>query len=398
MLTLPLHPRQARIVVEGERRGVAREACGVAAILGEGGLERARGPAQVSGPADVLADLDIIGGTQADRVRKQLLRSVATGNRLHGDASEALQRCILAGYPDRIARRRKPKGSELVLSGGGTARLAESSVVRDAELMVAVDAEERGEKGRVGQVTVRSACAISADWLLDDHPDRLRESTTYVWNGDGARVDVVRKLSYDQLTLDESRAPARSDDQAASRVLCEALRERGARTLVDGEALDRLLGRVAFVRVHAPELELPEVDLDRALEELCRGKTRVDEIADGELFVALLAPLDGKQRRALDELAPERVTLARGRAVRVDYPPGQPPQIASRLQDFFGMRAGPTVARGRVALTLHLLAPNQRAVQVTSDLAGFWERHYPSIRRELCRRYPKHSWPEDPRM
>jgi ATP-dependent helicase HrpB len=90
------------------------------------------------------------------------------------------------------------------------------------------------------------------------------------------------------------------------------------------------------------------------------------------------------------------VTLARGRQVRVNYEPGKPPWIASRLQDFFGMREGPRVAGGRVALVLYLLAPNQRPVQVTSDLAGFWERHYPAVRRELGRRYPRHAWPEEP--
>jgi ATP-dependent helicase HrpB len=94
--------------------------------------------------------------------------------------------------------------------------------------------------------------------------------------------------------------------------------------------------------------------------------------------------------------APERVPLAGGRQVRVTYDRNHAPWIASRLQDFFGMREGPRVAGGRVPLVLHLLAPSNRPVQVTSDLAGFWERHYPQVRRELGRRYPKHKWPESP--
>ncbi len=100
--------------------------------------------------------------------------------------------------------------------------------------------------------------------------------------------------------------------------------------------------------------------------------------------------------RALARFAPERVRLARGREVRVHYAEGMQPWIASRLQDFFGMQTTPAIADGRRPLVVHLLAPNQRAVQVTSDLAGFWERHYPALRRELGRRYPKHAWPEDP--
>ena len=101
-------------------------------------------------------------------------------------------------------------------------------------------------------------------------------------------------------------------------------------------------------------------------------------------------------RRLLEEIAPERITLPRGRAVKVHYEENQPPWIASRLQDFFGMRSTPAVARGTTPVVVRLLAPNQRPVQMTSDLAGFWTRLYPQVRRELARRYPKHSWPEDP--
>ena len=102
-------------------------------------------------------------------------------------------------------------------------------------------------------------------------------------------------------------------------------------------------------------------------------------------------------RRLLEEIAPERIRLPGGRQVRVHYERGQPPWIASRLQDFFGMRQSPTVARGAPPVVVHLLAPNQRPVQMTTDLAGFWQRLYPQVRRELSRRYPKHRWPEDPR-
>ena len=98
----------------------------------------------------------------------------------------------------------------------------------------------------------------------------------------------------------------------------------------------------------------------------------------------------------VDRLAPERVTLGGGRAVTIGYEAGKAPSIESRLQDFFGMNDGPRVGAGRVPLVLELLAPNHRAVQVTTDLAGFWQRHYPAVRKELMRKYPRHSWPEDP--
>ena len=98
----------------------------------------------------------------------------------------------------------------------------------------------------------------------------------------------------------------------------------------------------------------------------------------------------------VERFAPERIALLGGRHAAIAYDDGKPPWIESYLQDFFGMSATPKIADGRVALVVHLWAPNKRAVQVTSDLAGFWQRHYPALRRELMRKYPRHNWPEDP--
>lgn len=106
--------------------------------------------------------------------------------------------------------------------------------------------------------------------------------------------------------------------------------------------------------------------------------------------------LNLEQARLVDRMAPEQVAIAGRRQVRVNYERGKPPWIASRLQDFFGMTEGPRIAGGRIPLVLHLLAPNQRPVQVTTDLAGFWLRTYPQVRRELSRKYPRHAWPENP--
>ena len=140
--------------------------------------------------------------------------------------------------------------------------------------------------------------------------------------------------------------------------------------------------------------------MDAALGEMCEGRRSFAELREaaraGELIERLRGGLTQEQSRLVARAAPERVTLARGRQARVKYERGRAPYVASRLQDFFGMSDGPRVACGRVALVLQLLAPNQRPVQVTTDLAGFWSRHYPSVRRELGRRYPRHAWPEDP--
>ena len=309
----------------------------------------------------------------------------------------------LAGFPDRVARRRAPGSDEVVLAGGGSARLAPESVVREAPLLVAVDAEERRARagGRPGQggIVVRIASAATQEMLLDLFPDALRYEEEVRWNPAAERVDAFERLVYGDLVLEESRA-AKVDADRASEALAEAALARGARAFAEEGAVDRLAARIAFAARHAPETGLSppsEEDVAAALRELCAGRRSFAELREDGLEGALLARLAPAQRAALERLAPDRVTLPGGRSVKVRYEGGdKPPFVESRLQDFFGMADGPKLAAGRVPLVLHLLAPNGRAQQVTTDLAGFWERHYPALRRALMRRYPKHAWPEDP--
>ena len=480
MLRLPLHPRLGRIVAEAEGRGVAREACTVAALIserdirasrvafgsparGEGrdgsrdeGRERvrARRDAETHGSSDLLELLNLFNEAESrgfaadalrrldldqnavrvvERVSRQLRRMLrrgggakvesrvegtSAGSGLSEDDERALLVSILAGYPDRVARRRaQPErrdasagrteaSAELLLSGGGTAELAPSSVVRRAEFLVAVDAEERGDAprqpSRAAKTVVRLASAVEPDWLLDLFADALAERVEARWNARDERVEVVRRLVYDQLVVDEWRAP-RAEGPEVTRALAEAALDVGPRAFADPEETERLLARVEFVARTFPESGIPvlgEEEVRAALAEMCEGLRGFAELREagraGGLSERLRRRLTHEQWRLVTQMAPERVTLAKGRQARVRYESGRQPSVASRLQDFFGMREGPRVAGGRVGVVLQLLAPNQRPVQVTTDLAGFWERHYPSVRRELGRRYPRHAWPEDP--
>ncbi len=249
---------------------------------------------------------------------------------------------------------------------------------------------------------MRLASKVEPDWLLDLFPEALAEKTEARWNAQGERVELLRRLTYDQLVIDEWRAP-RVEGEEVTRALAEAALNVGPHAFADLEEVERFVARVEFVARTFPEAGLPPLDdedVRQALAELCEGRRSFAELRDaargGGLVEALRRRLSPAQSRLLAQMAPERVPLARGRQARVRYERGQAPSVASRLQDFFGMREGPRVAAGRVALVLQLLAPSQRPVQVTTDLAGFWSRHYPSVRRELGRRYPRHAWPEDP--
>jgi ATP-dependent helicase HrpB len=204
-------------------------------------------------------------------------------------------------------------------------------------------------------------------------------------------------MAFGALLLDESRGVAQPS-AAAARLLYEAARSRGVLASLVHEGWGGLVARLALLREHFPEAGLPEVtdtlDESAALR-LCEGRVSFAELRESDPAAELRQSLDQVGQRLLSTEAPELFLLPGGRRTEIHYEPGKPPWIESRLQDFFGMQQGPRICRGRVPLTLHLLAPNGRAQQVTSDLSGFWERHYPTVRRELMRKYPRHPWPED---
>ncbi|HWV37966.1 MAG TPA: ATP-dependent helicase C-terminal domain-containing protein [Vulgatibacter sp.] len=441
---LPIHPRLGRIAIEGESLGVPEDACVIASLAAERdprtearafGGRRAAG--KVSGSSDLVElleryreaeragfspprlramGLDPRAVDAVSRASRQLARSIGRGGRggargggrgvdrsrggIDGETEDALLRCVLAGYPDRVAKRRTPTGRELVLAGGGTAELAETSVVHDATFLVAVAAEERQARpGASRGGVVRLASAIEPEWLLDLAPDEVIERDEYLWDGDAERVVRLEQLRYGAVALQESRAAAPPSPEAA-RVLAKEAIARGIEAFAPEGAIESVLARLALAREHLPEVGFPDpsgAELEAILASACERLRSFAELRESRLPDLILGGLGQEQQRILARELPERVALPGGRQVRVHYDRSRPPWIESRIQDFFGMAQGPAICRGRLPLTLHLLAPNQRAVQVTSDLAGFWERHYPSIRRELGRRYPKHAWPEDGR-
>lgn len=448
MLRFPLHPRLARLVVEGEARGVADLACGAAALLGERGVRPNDHVAHTDADADVLVDLSDLarmrrGGDDDDtprggllpgpahrvrQVQQQLLRmvsrppggaggargsagAVSSGSRPGSSGSRELQAredqlrwALLAAFPDRVAQARDDADGArvLALAGGGAARLGPASVVRTSPWLLALAVEQRqanfrGAPGREGDrgsaVLVRSACAIEPDWLIEMFPDEIEARDELVFNQARERVEGRAELRYHGLLLDAT--PHRVLPAGATALLRDAALAAGpGRFVGDPEALGGLLARTAFAARHSPEIPaLTDADVRAALAELCEGRTSFAELRAAGLLGHLQARVP---MHLLDRLAPGHLQLPGGRRVAVQYEPDKPPWVASRLQDFFGMARGPAIADGRVPVVLHLLAPNGRAEQVTTDLAGFWDRHYPDLRRSLMRRYPRHAWPEDP--
>jgi len=325
-----------------------------------------------------------------------------------------LARALLAGYPDRVGRVRGGEGSarrqgnaktrELVLSGGGSAQAADDALTRAHGFFAVVEAQGTGttfkgrdEPGARAQVKARSLVAIEPEWLLDLNAGDVSEEDVVLWDADAERVEGKRLLKYGQVVLDEGPLNAGTVGDAVSQLLLKQARAAGLRAWCDLDEAAAFIGRARFVASRTPEFPtFDEETLDAILARLCEGKRSFKQLRESGGVTALRGSLTPAQASLMERMAPARVSLKKGRPLEVHYEEGKPPWCESRLQDFFGMREGPKVADGAVALTLHLLAPNKRAVQVTSDLAGFWKNHYPQVRKELSRRYPKHHWPENP--
>jgi ATP-dependent helicase HrpB len=443
MLAFPLHPRLARVLVEAEAREVADEGALVAALVSERDIRAASRGARFDAPrdardtaterSDVLAMVDLFheaersrfsdGALRAigldpsstfavDRARKQLARLARKSKPWAGTPEShdaTLLSCIAVGYPDRIAKRKRRGSRELAIAGGGIAELGEASVVRDAEWLVAVDAERReGASPRAprgGGTIVRLASGIEPEWLIDLFPNAVVEKDELFWEEANKRVERASRMTYDGLTLHESRSigpfGSAALDAAAAHVLAEAALGARGEAFASGpgeaEALERWLARARFAASVGGPPAPADPDVRAAVVAECANKSSFAELRARPLLSVLKDALGHAGVARVEALAPETLRLPSKRPIPIHYDEGKPPWVESYLQDFFGLVETPRVGEGRVPLVAHLLAPNRRAVQVTTDLAGFWERHYATIRKELSRRYPRHKWPEDPR-
>jgi ATP-dependent helicase HrpB len=207
-----------------------------------------------------------------------------------------------------------------------------------------------------------------------------------------------RQRAYHDLPLAES-VETRVDRGAAGEVLAEVVRKDLAAAGLLDDATRETLDRLRFLANAMPERAWP-ADVDALTTEaaamLCAGRTSLAELRDADLGAAIVGLLPPAERALLGREAPTSYPLPGGRVAPITYPSGRSPRVAARIQELFGLAAGPRLAAGRVALVFELLAPNHRPVQITDDLASFWRNGYPEVRRQLRGRYPKHDWPEDP--
>ncbi|HET9484107.1 MAG TPA: ATP-dependent helicase HrpB [Xanthomonadales bacterium] len=315
------------------------------------------------------------------------------------DAHEPLGagRVLALAYPDRIARQGGGDGLRYQLANGRGARLHPDSALRGEPWLVAGELryDER-------EALVLRGAPVDEAFLREHYAARFTREVEVGFERASRGLIAHDVTRFDALVLARRSVPPPRDARATAALL-DGIRALGLAALPWTDALRQWQARAESLRAWLPELGLPALDDAALLSDLeawlapwLAGKARLGELDAAALGEALHARLDHAQRRALDEHAPASLTVPSGQSRRLEYAPGQPPVLAVKLQELFGLADTPRIARGRVPVTLHLLSPAQRPIQVTQDLRGFWERTYPDVRKELKGRYPRHPWPDDP--
>ena len=411
MAALPLHPRLSHLLRAAVDLGAVGLACDMAALLSERDPFSAstRRTVDLSERLDVLAAFRARGraGAQShgadpaacariDQAARQWRRLVRAAAR--EEASMAEPGALLAlAYPDRVAAQRAANGTRYLLANGRGVRLpVYESRLRSPYLVAAhLDAGE-------GEGVIHLAAPIGADAIRRVLAHRLTNDAVVYWDEQTQAVIAQREERLGALLLSRESAST-IDPERLQAAMLEGIRRMGIGALPWTEDVRDWQARVLSMRAWFPEEGWPDVS-DTALADTLAtwlgpyldGVSRRDHLARLDVLALLRLRLNTEQAKRLQEGAPLHVAVPSGSRIRLAYRPGESPVLAVKLQEMFGLADTPRVAFGRVPVTLHLLSPARRPIQVTQDLRGFWERTYAQVRRELKGRYPKHPWPDDP--
>jgi len=426
MAALPLHPRLAHMLLRADQLGLATLGCDLAALLAGRDLLRAEGRAP---DADLRLrveamraarrggriDVDTIGGQRVDRgalsrAVKEARQHARAMGAASGTAARAFEQAggdrvddvawtgLLAAlaYPDRIAQARPDGRGRFLLRNGRGARFEELQPLASRPWLVAAELDGRGAEARIFRAAPLEQATVEKHFA-----SQIEQVDEVVWDPSSERVVARRRRVLGALTLAEAPL-AEPDPTAVARALTDAIADQGLRPLPWSKATRQLLERLAFLHALDPERwpDSSEATLVRTARDwLAPFLAGMKSLADAQrvdLQQALLTRVDWSARGELDRLAPSHVEVPSGSRIAVDYSDPHAPALAARIQEMFGMETTPRIGGGHVPLTVRLLSPAMRPVQVTTDLASFWRDAYFEVRKDLRGRYPKHYWPEDP--
>lgn len=428
MLAFPLHPRYARMLLAAEQLGCVHQACLIAALTqGRDLLVRKVDSHSKDKREDTLGDKAAsdflilmrawnfasqqnfqleackrmgIHAQSARQVGPLFQQFVRIAAREDLDVTprevpdEALQRCLLIGFSDRVARRLDQGTLRCELVHGRRGVLARESSVRHSPLIVVAEIREIGRHGGETNTILSLATEVNQAWLEELFPGDIERSIEVWFDAQARRVYAKELRTFRGLQLDAKNVEPPPLDQSAA-LLAEQV-NAGKLALNDWDhSVEQWITRLNCLARWCPEFEMPPIGADERkalIEQLCLGAFTYKDIKDRPAKQAVKDWLNPLQRQLLDDHAPERLKLSNGKTPKVIYSETEPPHASVRIQELYDVTGTPKIAMGRVPVLLHILAPNMRPVQITQDLAGFWREHYPRVKSELQRKYPKHAW------
>ncbi|MGE5611073.1 MAG: ATP-dependent RNA helicase, partial [Bacillota bacterium] len=320
---------------------------------------------------------------------------------------EPLAKSLLVAFPDHLAVRRSEANLACVLAGQRRGMLDAESVAKAGSLLLPIEITEvshtpRAQKPHGSAVGFTSSVKtvlslvteIELEWLYDVFPDRITQRREMVFNPTSQAVESVDRELFEDLVISES-AKREADPAAAAEILAEEVFKGNLKLERWDQAVEQWIDRTRCVAEWFPERKLITYNEDERrviLNEICAGASRYNQIKDRPCLQHVKDALSWADQQFVEKMAPERLELAGGYRMRMEYSPGQPPRGRAKIQDFYGMNQTPMVGGGRQKVLLEILAPNMRPIQMTDDLANFWKNLYPTVKKELSRRYPRHKW------
>ena len=386
---LPLPPRLARMVIEAGQRGAADDAALIAALMSERGLG-----GNSTDLTHRLSEFKRDRGNRADEM-KRLARNWAESAKSNVPKNDMSAGAILAlAYPDRIAKARGATGAFLMANGRAAAVEAHDSLAREPYLAIAEIS------GTAAQARILLAAPLTLEDIESEFSSDIitRDEVTFDASSASLRARRIRRL--DALILNEQTLPVPQTDENAA-LLARGIGTTSLAKWPLSKAAIQWRDRVNFLRRTDPSWpDLSDASLQASTQDwlapYLSGKTSLAQIDADLMFKALSSLLDWQMQKRLDEDAPTHFTAPTGNHHPIDYEAEEGPVLAIRVQELFGLKDHPAIARGKLPLVLHLLSPAHRPIQITKDLPGFWKGSWASVKADMKGRYPKHVWPDDP--
>jgi ATP-dependent helicase HrpB len=429
MLRFPVHPRYARMFLAAQERGCVRPVALMAALTqGRNFLLRGGSRQVEDAREDALGEeheSDFFLLMRAWRFAERANFSLEACRRLGIHAQSARQvgplfeqflaiakdegldvserrtdgvevrKCVLAGFSDQLAKRLDGGTLRCELVHKRRGLLARESAIQKSPLFVAAEISEIEGRGGEVNVLLSLATAVEEAWLKEIFPDDHRETRGVVYDEQAKRVVSRRERRFRDLVLEAKVSSEEAPLNEAAALLTKEVLAGRIKLEAWDESVEQWITRVNRLAEWFPELEVnPLTDADRAtlIEQICYGELSARDVREKPVMPILRDWLTAEQLAVLDDYLPERLVMGNGRKSKLRYEKEGPPILSARIQELYGIDGKFTIGHGRVPVRIEVLAPNQRPIQVTDDLANFWREQYPKVKAELSRRYPRHEW------